>query len=330
LALSEAAASVWRDEVLEQRMSQKKQIVVIGNGMVGHKFIESFVEQTQESNNYEVITFCEESRLAYDRVGLSSYFSGKTAEDLSLVEPGFYENNDITVHMEDKAIEINREKKTVVSEKGLEVSYDKLILATGSFPFVPPVPGHDRDKCLVYRTIDDLDAITAAAKDSKIGVVVGGGLLGLEAAKALKDLNLETHVVEFAPRLMAVQIDDGGGTILRNKIEELGVKVHTEKNTKNIGDGENRTHVMEFADGENLETDLILFSAGIRPRDELGRQAQLDMGERGGIAINNNCQTSDEDIYAIGEVALWDQRIFGLVAPGYHMAKVAADHIFRS
>lgn len=310
-------------------MSVKTRLVIIGNGMVGHKFLENMVKSGQ-SEKFEITTFCEEPRLAYDRVQLSAFFSGKTAEDLSLVTPGFYEKNSITVHTSDKAIAINRQAKTVTSAQGLEIAYDKLVLATGSFPFVPPVPGHDRENCLVYRTIEDLEAIAAAAKNSKVGTVIGGGLLGLECAKAIKDLNLETHVVEFAPRLMAVQIDEGGGAVLRKKIEALGVTVHTEKNTQNIGDGERCFHKMSFADGEELETDLIVFSAGIRPQDELARASDIEIGPRGGIVVNNNCQTSDPDIYAIGECALWDQRIFGLVAPGYQMAQVASDHISGS
>jgi nitrite reductase (NADH) large subunit len=189
------------------------------------------------------------------------------------------------------------------------------------------VPGKDRENCFVYRTIEDLEAITAGGAKSKIGVVIGGGLLGLEAAKALKDLGLTTHVVEFAPRLMAVQVDDGGGRVLRAKIEALGVKVHTGKNTVNIVDGTTCKHSMKFADGSELETDLILFSAGIRPRDELAKQAGIAMGQRGGIVIDNNCQTSDPDIYAIGECALWNGKLFGLVAPGYQMAQIVADRL---
>lgn len=304
----------------------RQRIVIIGNGMVGHRFIEELVK-SEHRENFEVITFCEEPRVAYDRVHLSSFFSGSTAEDLSLVEEGFYEANEITVHIGDKAIAIDREAKKVISEKGIEIEYDKLILATGSYPFVPPVPGHERDGCLVYRTIEDLEAITEAGASGKIGTVVGGGLLGLEAAKALKDLGLETHVVEFAPRLMAVQVDEGGGAILRSKIEEIGVKVHTSKNTINITDGGTTVNRMEFEDGEILDTDLIVFSAGIRPRDELAHQCKLDVGQRGGIVINNHCQTSDPDIYAIGECALWNKQIFGLVAPGYTMAKVTVDHL---
>ncbi len=180
---------------------------------------------------------------------------------------------------------------------------------------------------MVYRTIEDLEAISASAKQSKVGVVVGGGLLGLEAANALKAAGLETHVVEFAPRLMAVQLDEGGGTLLRRKIEDLGVNVHTEKATSEIVAGETCRYRMNFADGSHLETDMILFSAGIRPQDELARQFDLEIGERGGIVVNDNCQTNVDNVYAIGECALWEGRIYGLVAPGYTMAKVAVSHI---
>jgi nitrite reductase (NADH) large subunit len=189
---------------------------------------------------------------------------------------------------------------------------------------VPPVPGRDRPQCLVYRTIEDLEAIRAAGAVSKVGVVIGGGLLGLEAGKALQDLGLETHVVEFAPRLMAVQLDDGGGRMLRQKIEALGVHVHTQKSTTEIVTGDTRLHSLKFADGSELEADLVVFSAGIRPRDELARSSGLEVGARGGIVIDDACRTSDPDIYAIGECALWQGKIYGLVAPGYQMAKVAA------
>ena len=301
-------------------MNIKKTLVVIGNGMVGQHFLVNLVA-SPANENYEIVTFCEEPRPAYDRVRLSAFFSGKTAEDLSLVDPGFFEQHGITLYMGDKAVKICRESKIVVSEKGITIRYDKLVLATGSFPFVPPVPGHDRAQCLVYRTIEDLEAMAAAAKNGKVGVVVGGGLLGLEAAKALQDLGLQTHVVEFAPRLMAVQLDEAGGAMLRRKIENLGVTVHTGKNTSLITDGDQCVNKMCFADGEELETDIVLFSAGIRPRDDIARDCALDVGPRGGIIINNQCLTSDPDIYAIGECALWNGMIYGLVAPGYAMAR---------
>ncbi len=305
-------------------MQTRTRLVIIGN--VGHKLIETLVASAV-AHQFELITFCEEPRYAYDRVHLSEFFNGKTVQDLSLVAEGFYARHGVTVHLNDKAVAIDRAKKIVASARGREVVYDKLVLATGSYPFVPPIPGSDREGCFVYRTIEDLEAITAKAQASRIGVVVGGGLLGLEAANALKSLGLETHVVEFAPRLMAVQIDAGGGAVLRSKIEALGVQVHTAKNTTRIGAGGEHPHRMEFEDGSALETDLVVFSAGIRPRDELGRTCDLALGARGGISVNNHCQTSDPDIYAIGECAVWNHQIFGLVAPGYQMAQVASAHL---
>ena len=216
-------------------------------------------------------------------------------------------------------------EKVVRSARYKAVPYDKLVLATGSTPFVPQVAGRDRRDCFVYRTIEDLEVIAATAARSKVGTVIGGGLLGLEAAKALKDLGLETHVVEFASRLMAVQLDDSAGRLLRRKIEALGARFIS-GDTKEIVQGKSRNRLV-FADGNVLETDIVVFSAGIRPRDELARAAGLAVGERGGIRIDSHCRTSNPDIYAVGECALWEGRIFGLVAPGYQMAEVAARHM---
>ncbi len=307
-------------------MTAKQNLIVIGNGMVGHKFLELMVSKGG-TQHYNLITFCEEPRVAYDRVNLSSYFSGKSAADLSLVEPGFYQENGIQIHIGDKAVAINREKQTISSSNGLEIPYDKVVLATGSYPFVPPIKGNDAPGTFVYRTIEDLEKISAYAKHCKVGVVVGGGLLGLECANALRAMGLQTHVVEFAPRLMPVQIDEAGGMMLRNKIEDLGVKVHTSKSTTEIVSENGKIVKMLFADGSELHTDMIVFSAGIRPRDELAKASGLAMGERGGIVINDHCQTSDENIYAIGECALYQNRIYGLVAPGYKMAEVVADYL---
>ena len=301
-------------------MNPRPKLVVIGNGMVGQRLLESLAS----ADRYDITVLCEEPRPAYDRVQLTSFFAGKTADDLSMVAADFFAKHRIELCLNDKAVSIDRATKCVTTAQGKCLPYDKLVRATDSYPFVPPLPGRDREHCFVYRTIEDLEAISAAAADSRIGVVVGGGLLGLEAAKALQDLGLETHVVEFAPRLMAVQLDEGGARILRRKIEALGVHVHTGKNTTEIVAGETGGHQMKFADGTSLETDLIVFSAGIRPRDELARAAGLEVGQRGGILIDNDCRTSDADIYAIGECALWNGVVFGLVAPGYQMAQVCA------
>jgi nitrite reductase (NADH) large subunit len=303
-----------------------QKLVVIGNGMVGHKFLERLVAKGTAAE-WHISTFCEEPRVAYDRVNLSGFFSGKTAADLTLVEPGFYQAHNILIHIGDKAHVIDRVNKTVTSADGVTLPYDKLVLATGSYPFVPPIPGNDGLGTFVYRTIEDLEAMSAYAKQCKVGVVVGGGLLGLECANALKNMGLETHVVEFAPRLMPVQVDEAGGAMLKAKIQELGVTVHTSKATTEIVSENGKVAKMQFADGSELQTDMIVFSAGIRPRDDIARSCELAVGDRGGIVINEYCQTSDPDIYAIGECALYDGRIYGLVAPGYTMAAIAADNI---
>ena len=298
------------------------KIVVIGHGMVGHKFLESL--DASGIGHAEVTVLCEEPRAAYDRVHLSEFFAGKSADELSLVSPGFFDRDNLLLNLNTRATAIDRAARTVTVASGEVLDYDKLVIATGSTPFVPPVPGRERRDCFVYRTIEDLEAMLECGSRAKSGVVIGGGLLGLECAKALRDMQLQTHVVEFAPRLMAVQVDELGGRVLRKRIEELGVAVHTQKNTLEIVDGEGAAHRMVFADGSHLETDMIVFSAGIRPRDELARQCGLEVGPRGGIVIDNGCRTSDPDIYAIGECALWNGQLFGLVAPGYEMARIAA------
>jgi len=306
-------------------MSDKQNnILVIGNGMVGHHYVDQLL---QAETDVRITVIGGEPRPAYDRVHLSEFFSGKKPEDLALTTREFYEENNVDAHFGDPVIRIDREAKSVETNAGRTFHYDKLILATGSYAFVPPIPGNDRPNCLTYRTIDDLGEIKASGESGKVGVVVGGGLLGLECANALHNLGMESHVVEFAPGLMGVQLDEGGSKMLRQKIEALGVKVHTSKATKEIVEGEKCRLQMRFADGEELDTDTIVFSAGIRPYDELARDCGLNVGERGGIVIDYHCRTSDSDIYAIGECALWEGRILGLVAPGYRMAEVAVSQL---
>jgi nitrite reductase (NADH) large subunit len=306
--------------LLEAEMNVRPRLLVVGNGMVGQRFLESLPTEPA----FDVTVVGEEVRPAYDRVQLSAFFAGKTAADLSLVEHGFFTRRNIALRLSERVVSIDRDARKARTSLGHELEYDRLVLATGSFPFVPVIAGSDRPHCHVYRTIEDLEAIRASSEGVRVGVVVGGGLLGLEAAKALRDLGLETNVVEFAPRLMALQVDDGGGGMLRRKIEALGVRVHTGKNTKAITAGSNGRHCMTFSDGSTLDTDVIVFSAGIRPRDEIARTAGIAVGERGGIVIDDYCRTSDPNIYAIGECAIWRGRTFGLVAPGYDMARVAA------
>lgn len=302
----------------------RKNLVVIGNGMVGHYYIDKVL---QSNLDYKITVIGAEPRPAYDRVHLSEYFSGKKPEELALTTREFYQENDVDAYFGDPVTEINTESKCIKTNGGMTFQYDKLVLATGSYAFVPPIPGNDLPNCLTYRTIDDLGEINASAKEAKVGVVVGGGLLGLECANALMNLGLETHVVEFASGLMNVQLDEGGSNMLRKKIEALGIHIHTRKSTELISEGKQERLNMRFADGDELETSMIVFSAGIRPYDQLAKSAGLKVGERGGIVIDYNCRTSDKDIFAIGECALWGGRILGLVAPGYRMADVAASQL---
>ncbi|MCG6659310.1 nitrite reductase large subunit [Halomonas campisalis] len=306
----------------------KPQLIVIGNGMVGHHLVEQLVEQGA-TQRYAITVFGEERHLAYDRVHLSEYFSGRDADSLALSTREYYAEHGIELRLGEAVFAIDRDVGEVVTDQH-RFPYDRLVLATGSTPFVPPIPGNDREGCLVYRTLEDLDAIRDAADSATTGVVVGGGLLGLEAAGALRGLNLDTAVVEFAPRLMPMQVDSEGGELLREKIEALGVQVLTGRATQEIIDGEASRHRMVFQDDKVLETDLIVFSAGIRPRDELARDCGLEIGERGGVVIDDSCLTSDPAILAVGEVALWQGSIFGLVAPGYQMAKAAASTLLAS
>ncbi|MEU0839415.1 nitrite reductase large subunit NirB [Streptomyces sp. NPDC005962] len=303
-------------------------IVLVGHGMVGQRFLEALADRGV-TTRARVVVLCEEPRPAYDRVQLTSYFSGRTADDLSMVEDGFMERHGIELHLGDPAESVDRAARTVTARSGLTVPYDTLVLATGSYPFVPPVPGKDSEGCFVYRTVDDLLAIEEYAKDRATGTVVGGGLLGLEAAGALKGLGLTTHIVEFNARLMALQVDDGGGAALRRTVEDMGLVVHTGVGGKEItADSNGAVTAMALSDGSSIDTDLVIFSAGVRPRDQLARDCGLAVGERGGIAVDERCRTSDPAVYAIGECALAaDGKVYGLVAPGYEMAQTVADDL---
>ncbi|MGW2569109.1 nitrite reductase large subunit NirB [Streptomyces sp. NPDC001537] len=302
-------------------------IVLVGHGMVGQRFLEALAARGLTAT-HRVVVLCEEPRPAYDRVALTSYFSGKTPEELSMTDMEFINDHGIELYVGDPAVTVDREAKKVTAKSGQVFEYDTLVLATGSYPFVPPVPGKDAEGCFVYRTIEDLLAIEEYAKTkATTGAVVGGGLLGLEAAGALKGLGLTSHIVEFAPRLMPVQVDEGGGAALLRTIEEMGLTVHTGVGTQEIVVGEDGAVTgMKLSDGSELATDLVVFSAGVRPRDQLARDCGLTVGERGGITVDEQCRTvSDPHVFAIGECALAsDGRVYGLVAPGYEQAETAA------
>jgi nitrite reductase (NADH) large subunit len=301
----------------------RKKLIVAGNGMVGHRFVQAAIERGL-TERYDVSVLGDEPRPAYDRVALTSFFAAESADELSLLPDGSYDDPRVQLLLSTSVDSIDREARKVTLSDGTTHEYDALVLATGARPFVPPIPGHDLDGCFVYRTIEDLEAIREASKNAKAGVVIGGGLLGLEAANALMQLGLETHVVEMAPRLMPVQLDDAGGQGLSRLIESLGVTVHTGARTEGVAHA-NGTVVGLDLEAGRIDAEVVVFSAGIRPRDDLGRAAGLDVAERGGVLVDEQCRTSDQHIFAIGECAAPGGKMYGLVAPGYSMAEVVVD-----
>jgi nitrite reductase (NADH) large subunit len=313
-----------------------RTVVVIGHGMVGHRFVEA-LRSRDTASTWKVVVLSEEADAAYDRVGLSSYVGAWDRGALALQGNSYAGDDLVELRLGVRAEQVDRAARTVTTSAGEVIAYDSLVLATGSYPFVPPVSGHDSDGCYVYRTLDDLDgirtraeaAIARAAAEGREanGLVVGGGLLGLEAANALRLLGLIPHVVEFAPRLMPLQVDEGGGAVLEGLISNLGVQVHTGAGTSSIAAQDDGRLAVELSDGTALLTDLVVFSAGVRPSDAVARDAGLVVGERGGVMTDAACRTSDENVWAVGEVAAVEGRCYGLVAPGYTMAEVVADRL---
>lgn len=305
-----------------------RTLVVVGNGMVGHRLVEA-VRAEDTGGAWRVVVLAEEPRPAYDRVALSSYVDSWDASALELDRSDYAGDDLVELRLGDAVTVVDTERRTVTTGSGHEQAYDALVFATGSRPFVPPVAGHDLPGCFVYRTIEDLDAIRAAAEHSasvrgrRAGMVVGGGLLGLEAAKALRDMGLSPHIVEMAPRLMPLQIDDGGGALLRGLVADLDVTVHTGTSTERIERDGDRMFA-KLGNGIELDVDLVVFSAGVRPRDDLARAHGLAVAERGGILVDSSCRTAVPDVYAIGECAAVEGRCYGLVAPGYSMAEIVA------
>ncbi len=338
-----------------------KRLVVVGNGMVGQRFAERIIadqgpvagrepdtghvsetdrvsdtdpDLSIEQQRWSVTIIGDEPRQAYDRVALSTWFDGATEESLSVVSEGFPDRADVEYLLGSPVAGIDADNRTVALADGTVVDYDELVLVTGSYPFVPPIPGHDRPGCFVYRTIEDLQAIGDWVEQvgCRSGVVIGGGLLGLEAAAALQNLGLQTSVVEMAPQLMPQQLDPAGGEMLARWIAERGVDLHLGASTASIqgdpvggekGDLSPVRH-LRFADDSRLATDIVVFSAGVRPRDDLARTAGLAVGDRGGIVVDDHLATDTPGIWAIGEVACHRGMTYGLVAPGYDMASVLA------
>ncbi|SCL40863.1 assimilatory nitrite reductase (NAD(P)H) large subunit precursor [Micromonospora pallida] len=298
------------------------RLVVVGNGMVGQRLVEA-LRARDTAGRWQITVLAEEDRPAYDRVRLSAFFDGADADELNLHTP----DDGVELRLGEPVTAIDRARR-VVTTAGGEHLYDALVLATGSYAFVPPVAGTDLPGVFVYRTLDDLEAIREHARGRRVGAVIGGGLLGLEAANALRLLGLDTHVVEFAPRLMPVQVDEAGGAMLRRYVDELGVGTHLGVATTALRAGADGTVAgLVLSDDTTVDAELVVVAAGIRPRDELARVAGLPVGPRGGVLVDDTCRTEDARIWAVGECAAVDGTCFGLVAPGYAMAEVVADRL---
>ncbi|ALJ18794.1 nitrite reductase large subunit NirB [Microbacterium sp. No. 7] len=308
------------------------RIVVAGAGMVAHRFVESLLSRGDAAVQVTVVG--EERRHPYDRVGLTGFFSGATADDLTL-DPRVFDDPRVVLETGDPVAVVDRHRRRVRLRSGRRLEYDTLVLATGSYAARLALDGFDLPGCFVYRTLDDVEGLRAFALRRRAelgrplrGYVIGGGLLGLEAAGAMQGLDVEPTIVQSSDRLMSAQLDAQGGAVLRRLIEARGIDVRLETITTRVDpDRSGKVAGLQFKNGDYADADVVVFTVGVRPRDELARDAQLDCDPRGGVVIDASCRTSDPAILAIGEVASFEGMAVGLVAPGYAMAEVAATRL---
>ena len=298
----------------------KQKLVIIGNGMAPGRMLENLLEASPDA--YEVTIFNAEPRVNYDRIMLSPVLSGeKSFEEIVIHGDGWYIQHGITLYKGCKIKSIDREAKTVTSDTGIVAEYDKLVIATGSVPFIIPVPGHDMAGVLTYRDLDDVNAMMIAAKSRGNAVVIGGGLLGLEAAAGLAEQGMKVTVIHIMPTLMERQLDPAAGHLLKKAVEERGITVLNGANTKAIL-GTKRVEGVELADETIVPADIVVMAVGIRPNAALGKGAGLTINR--GIVVDDQMRTSDPDIFALGECGEHRGMVYGLVAPLYEMAGILA------
>ncbi len=320
--------------------TEQRHLAVIGGGMVAQRLVEA-LRARDVAGAWRISVFAEEPVKPYDRVALTSYFSVRDPEELTLGDPAMWDDELVTLYRDRAIIGIDRDAKRITDRLGQVWDYDELVLATGSSAAMPPIPGNDLPGVFVYRTLDDVAAlrgwVEAKRQEGKgqrserpvRGAVIGGGLLGLEAAGALKALDAQATVIEFGTHLMGVQIDLGGGQALKRLINDKDIAVRTETATQQMRPNRRTGHVgrLDFADGGRLDVDVVVVATGVRPRDQLARDAGLEIGERGGAVVDLSCRTADPHVWAVGEVACIEGRCLGLVAPGYAMAEVVVDRL---
>ncbi len=298
----------------------KEKLVVIGNGMAPGRVLERLFEQAPDA--YELTIFNAEPRVNYDRIMLSPVLSGeKSFDEIVIHGDGWYIEHGVTLYKGTTITAIDPIAQTVTSARGLTVPYDKLLIATGSMPIIIPVPGHQLAGVLSYRDLDDVRAMMLAAQAGGRAVVIGGGLLGLEAAAGLREQGMDVTVLHLMPTLMERQLDPTAGHLLKNAVEARGIEVLTEASTKAIL-GEKKVEAVLLEDGTRLPADLVVMAVGIRPNAGWAKEAGLEIGR--GIVIDVGLQTSDPNVFSVGECAEFDGQTFGLVAPLYQMASVLA------
>ena len=310
----------------------KQKLVVIGNGMAGARAVEEVLARGG-ADMFDIVMFGDEPYGNYNRILLSNILAGvQDPADIYINPLDWYNAHDITLHAGHRVTDIDRASKVVMSDRGMRAQYDILLIATGSRAFIPPVPGMRdgeqlRSGVFGFRTIDDCTGIIAAAKDSKVAVVIGGGLLGLEAARGLLNHGCQVHVVHLGKHLMEAQLDTAGGAMLRTGMEKMGVQVHLLKSTSEILHGpDGRVTGLAFKDGSTLPCDMVVVSAGIRPNSEIGVRAGLTV-ERAIVVDDHMRAVDDRTVYVVGECAQHHGRVYGLVAPLWDQAKVFADHV---
>jgi nitrite reductase (NADH) large subunit len=297
-----------------------ERLIIIGNGMAPGRMLEHLLEASPD--RYRITIFNAEPRVNYDRIMLSPVLSGeKEFEEIVIHGDGWYIEHGIVLYKGHKVVAIDRDARTVTSDQGVTESYDKLVIATGSVPFIIPVPGADLPGVLSYRDLDDVNAMLLAAQSRAKAVVIGGGLLGLEAAAGLKERGMDVTVLHVMPTLMERQLDPAAGYLLQKAVEARGIKVMTRADTKAIV-GNGKVEGVELADGTIVPATLVVMAVGIRPNVDLARKAGLDINR--GVVTDDHMQTSDPDILALGECAEVGGHVYGLVAPLYEMARVAA------
>jgi len=306
-------------------VSQQETVVVVGSGMTALTFCDRLIAM-DDARRYRIVAVCEESRAAYDRMGLTTFSAHRDAEKRLHSCRDLYESAGAEIHFADRATEIDRRRKFVYTRRGMQIPYSKVVLATGSIPCLPEICGKDKSGVFLYRTPADLGPIRNFAHQCRTCVVTGGGLRGLESARAVRELGLKTHVVDSSERLLPEQLDAAGSRILENAITDSGVQLHLGKTTREAL-GQRRIERIAFSDHSTLTCDMLIIAAGICPQNDVAVRSELDISDNGGVVVDEFLRTSDPDICAIGECAEYGKDCHGFVGLGDVMAETVAANL---